>query len=285
MPERRVGLKQVVAVTGIESRWGPSLLGELLRVGETIVALVRQRFLAAAFATEIRQGGLHLVWGRGEDPARLHSLLAIHEVTLLFHLGTLTDVMGSSLVQAVHRYHCELPVITLQQPSHAEHVRQFFQAASLLYGIAEVEEVFGPELPLTASTDAPKKRNKSTLDWPDRSATEEEPGPEARRDYVYVSDAALALRILAQEVAARRQSHCLPFRSGWQFTATEWHTLRARVEAGEPCGLAPDSPVHPLGWHPQQSLGEALQLCSGSHSASISHPRPSQHLISRRRAA
>jgi hypothetical protein len=284
MPERRSHSKRVVAVTGIESLWGPSLLRELLQAGENLVALLGQKTTAAAFETEIRQGRLQLVWGRGEDSARLHSLLAIHEVTLLFHLSPLTDAMGSSLVQAVRRYHPQLPVITLQQPSHAGYVRQFLQAASLLYGIAEVEELFGPELPRSTAA-VQEKRSEAVLDRPNLSAPEEGQGPEARRDYVYVSDAVLALRILAQEVTARRQSICLPFRSGWQFTAREWHTLRAKAEAGEPWMLTPETPRHPFGWHPQQSLREALQASFGSDSASVACARSSLHQSSRRRAA
>lgn len=284
MPEYGSSSKRIVAVTGIESLWGPSLLRELLRAGDTLVALLGQRFLAAAFATEIQQGRLQLVWGRGEDSARLYSLLAIHEVTLLFHLGTLTDAMGSSLVQAVRRYHPELPVVTLQQPSHVMYARQLLEAASLLYGIAEVEELFGPELPLT-TTDLQEKRNESALDWPETSGSKEEQGPEVKRDYVYVSDAALALRLLAQEVTARRQSICLPFRSGWQFTTREWHTLQDKVEAGEPYRLAPETPMHPLGWHPQQTLREALQASFGSDSASAARARSSLPRSSRRRAA
>jgi hypothetical protein len=283
MPERGGHSKRIVAVTGIESLWGLSLVRELLQAGENLVALLGQKTTAAAFVTEIRQGRLQIVWGRGEDSARLHSLLAIHEVTLLFHLSPLTDTMGSSLVQAVRRYHPELPVITFQQPSHAGYVRQFLQTASLLYGIAEVEELFGPELPLTAA-DVQEKPNEAALDWPDISTPKEGQGPEARRDYVYVGDAALALRILAQEVTARRQSICLPFRSGWQFTVKEWHTLRAKVEAGEPWMLTTETPLHPLGWHPQQSLREALQASFGSDSTTAARARTPLYRSSRRAA-
>jgi nucleoside-diphosphate-sugar epimerase len=275
MPKQGGGSKCVVAVTGIESLWGPSLLRELLQAGELVVALLSQKLTAAAFAAEIRQGCLQVVWGRGDDPTRLYSLLAIHEVTHLFHLDRITDPMGSSLAWAVNRYCRALPVITLQTSTAAEEARQLLQSLSLRYGIVEVDELFGPEIGRTKSADAPVERRVSGRPLPGVTGVAGDRGDGTKRDYVYVGDAALALRLVAQEVIQRRQSLALPFRSGWRFTSAEWRALQEKTRAGEPCTLTPMTPGHPLGWYPQQSLAEALLASYGGDATSVSPHDPS----------
>lgn len=278
-------LKQVIAVTGIESPWGPTLLRELLQAGETVVALIRCRRTAAAFASENRRGCFHVVWGREDNPARIHSLLAIHEVTQIYHLDRISTSLVSSLTWALRRYCRDVPVITLQKSTTVEAARQLLQSYPFRYGIVEIDELFGPGIGMPESVDAHRQQEEAGHPLPELAVGEMDHGNESKRDYVYVRDAALALRMVAQEVIRRRQSTTVPFRSGWRFTSTEWQVLQERARSGELCLSTVMTPVHPLGWQPQQSLAEALRASYGSDAVSATTSGASHSPSAQRRAA
>ena len=278
--------KQVVAVTGIESPWGPALLRELLQAGKTVVALMSRRRTAAAFASENQRGCLHLVWGREDNPTRLHSLLAIHEVTQIYHLDRISTSLVSALTWALRRYRRDLPVITLQNSTTAEAARQLLQSFCIRYGIVEVDELFGPGIIGTpGSVDAHRQQKEAGHSLPELAVDGTDHGNEPKRDYVFVGDAALALRMVAQEVIMRQQSLTVSFRSGWRFTSTEWRALQERARAGELCIPTVMTPVHPLGWQPQHSLAEALRASYGGDAISATTSESSQSSSAQRRAA
>src|SRR5438270_13763563 len=74
-----------VLVTGCTGFLGGWTVRELLARGAEVVGLVRDRAAAGRFARHGLAGRVYPTHGRVEDTFRLHSTLAVHEVSAVFH--------------------------------------------------------------------------------------------------------------------------------------------------------------------------------------------------------
>lgn len=285
MPDE-VWLQRAV-VTDADRSVGTALLRVLLATGCQTVALLTRREVASTFAPEIRVRRLQLVWGRSNNLMRLHSLLAIHEPDVLFHLGSLDERHLLNLVRAIHLYDCRLPLITLHCRPPQSTTPPSWEHLSVRYGIAEFEELFGHSS-FCEQLDPKQDTNESGREQKPATGTSrsDDWADNPPRDYVHIDDAAHALLLLAETVAKQHRSLHVSFRSGWRFTPRQWLQLQQSVQRGET--VAVDGVVghvsQPLGWRPKLSLSEALQDVYGGASASRDLPsRHSPH--SQRRAA
>ena len=104
-----------VLVTGCTGFLGRTVTRELLARGAIVAGLVRERRRAVEFSQEISEGRFHVVHGYVEDAIRLHTAMALHEVSAVFHLAT-ADAQGNDRGTAAVRraailYHSKVPVI------------------------------------------------------------------------------------------------------------------------------------------------------------------------------
>ena len=76
-----------VLVTGCTGFLGGWTVRDLLARGAAVVGLVRDRAAAGRFARHGLAGRVYPVHGRIENTFRLHSSLAVHEVSAVFHLA------------------------------------------------------------------------------------------------------------------------------------------------------------------------------------------------------
>jgi nucleoside-diphosphate-sugar epimerase len=235
-----------VLLVGCTDFLGGAVTRELLGRGATVVGLVRERGRGAEFAREIAAGRFHLVHGDSRDAARLHSAMASHEVTAVFHLE---DTEPLSAIRAAGLYHSRVPVISSRLP------RQWSFASgemrSPLVGIARFGELFGPN-----DRDTTRRVSRTLL----ALLAGETPLPTTStvRDYVFVRDAARACVGLAEAVG--RAGHALDctFRTGWEFSDAQLVKTLVTSIAGAPPTLASSAPTNSHCWRPELSLAAAL---------------------------
>jgi CDP-glucose 4,6-dehydratase len=244
-----------VLVTGCTGLLGSALTRELLARGAVVVGLVRDRSSGAEFAREPNGTNFRPVHGRVEDTIRLHSAMAVHEVSAVFHLAR-TDVFGqdrgtAAVLRAAALHYAGVPVVTARPSGELRLVTDEDAPSSVPVGVARFGELFGSgdrKLFRVVSRTVSALSTGGNATAPD--------GPV--RDYVFVHDAARACLLLAEAVGARGESLDCTFRSGWELT--ERALARAVEEVFR--GRTPDTPVqpvtNPLGWHPAASLAAAL---------------------------
>ncbi|QEG27670.1 NAD dependent epimerase/dehydratase family protein [Gemmata obscuriglobus] len=243
-----------VLVTGCTGLLGAAVCHELFDRGAAVVGLIHERSGADIFAPG--QGGrVHFVRGRADNVFRLHSAMAVHEVSAVFHLAAAepfaADRGTPAVLDAVRLYSRRVPVVAARplQPftltGHAEPLGGL--------SVARFGAVFGPgdrkvfrTAPATALALHGGEGLPPLLDGP---AT----------DHVFVRDAARACLRVAEDVAVRGPGD-YPFRSGWVLSDRRFGAAMRDVFNGAAPTL-PDvaPPANPLGWAPETSFTEALQ--------------------------
>jgi nucleoside-diphosphate-sugar epimerase len=276
-----------MAVTGADTPVGSALVRKLLAEGCSVAALLSRRQQCVVLSEWGQHPRLHIVWGRSDNRMRLHSLLAIHEPALLFHLEPITGAPGQVLMQALHRYDQLLPVVVLYRRS-AEPPLEAWSWRPAYYGIAEVDEIFGGDHSSSESPGSPgapcggeQAVSAESLEGQDISRAT------AARDYVYVEDVAEAVWLLAKALAHKPQCLHAVFRSGWRFTPTQWRQLEQSVRCGRalPQLAATGPATQPWGWRPQRALAEALQAAYSTPPAAANVDTQPDNPTSHRRAA
>jgi nucleoside-diphosphate-sugar epimerase len=240
-----------VLVTGCTGFLGGAVARELFAHSAEVVGLINEQPAPDLFGA---QGGcVHFVRGRTDNIFRLHSAMAVHEIAAVFHLAAhegAEDRGTSAVLQAVNLYSRRVPVVTarplpqlaLAQAERAEHARDE------RLSVVRFGEVFGPgdrKLFRTVPATAISLLTGDAVPVPPEGSP---------RDFVFVRDAARAC-LRAAEAPPGEYS----FRSGWLLTDRQMAAATRDTCAGRPVTVPNSAPVaNPLGWAPQQALGEAL---------------------------
>ena len=238
-----------VLVTGCTGLLGGAVTRELIGCGAKVTGLIRERNRGAEFVREVAAGQLHLIHGRVDDPARLYSAMAVHEVSAVFHLAEAPDAMPT-VTQASTLHHSRMPVVTARPRSKLRIANTDATSQSLI-GIARFGELFGP-------------RDRKHARIVPRIALAGLAGESApvtggqARDFVFVRDAARACMLLAEAVAKAGHGLDCAYRSGWEFADAAMSVMIADVLAGRAVVASTASPDNPHGWQPEITLSEAL---------------------------
>jgi NAD(P)-dependent dehydrogenase (short-subunit alcohol dehydrogenase family) len=171
-----------VLVAGCTGFLGIAVTRELVARGATVIGLVRDRSRAAVIADEIAAGTVRVVHGRVEDAARMHSAMAVHEVSAAFDF-TGSDRGTTALLGAAALYHPRLPVVTAR-PANQLRIN-LDQKPPVPFGVARFGEL----------------------------------AADAAADGLTVGDAARACLALAEALAADGTSRDITFRPGGGFAA------------------------------------------------------------------
>src|SRR6266545_534611 len=201
-----------VLVTGCTGFLGGAVTRELFARGAEVVGLVNERPATDVFG-EGQAGRVHFIRGRADNVFRLHSAMAVHEITTVFHLAA-PDPFGDdrgtqALLQAAKLYSRRVPIVTAR-PLPQLALAQPEEPQERL-SVARFGEVFGPgdrklfrSVPATAI---------SLLTGDGASLP-----PEGQaRDFVFIRDAARACLRVA-EAARTNGPREYAFRSGWLLT-------------------------------------------------------------------
>jgi nucleoside-diphosphate-sugar epimerase len=236
-----------VLVTGCTGFLGGAVTRELISRGAKVIGLIRERNRGAEFVHEIAAGQIHLIHGRVEDPARLYSAMAVHEVSTVFHLADAPGGMDA-VIQAATLFHSRVPVVTARPSSR---LRLAESPLSPQIGSARFGEVFGP-----------RDRNHARI--VPRAALAGLAGEAApvaggqARDFVFVRDAARACLLLAEALVKAGHALDCTYRSGWEFADAAMSGLVADILAGHAVTTPAVSPDNPYGWRPEITLSAAL---------------------------
>jgi nucleoside-diphosphate-sugar epimerase len=251
-------------VTGCTGFLGLAVTRELLGHGAVVAGLVRERRRAAEFAQEISEGRFYVVHGYVEDAIRLHTAMALHEVSAVFHLAT-ADALGNdrgtaSVRRAAILYHSKVPVV-VARPFAGLRLMADEVESPVLMGIARFGEVFGPG---DRKQSGVVPRTIAALLRGEQPSAEDGPS----RDFICVHDAARACICVAETVGIEQSPQDTTFRSGWQHTDREMMDLVKAAFGGEQLAdREPEPPANPLGWQPTTSLGDSLAETIAWHRA------------------
>lgn len=235
-------------VTGVTDFLGGAVARELLAQGAEVVGLVQHRPDGELLA------GLRLVHGRADNVFRLHSAMAVNEVTAVFHLAA-HDPFGddrgtSALLQAVKLYSRRVPVVAARPVPQLE-LASTEEPSEGRLSVVRFGEVFGPG----------DRRLFRAVPAAAREVLRGEPAALSdapARDFVFVRDAARAC-LLAAEAAANYGPGDYSFRSGWLLTERQMADAVRAVVAGRAPAVPDSAPAdNPLGWKPVQTLADAL---------------------------
>lgn len=239
-----------VLVTGCGGFLGRAVTRELLDRGANVVGLVRGRPSGSDFGPELATGQLRIAHGRAEDRGRLHSAMAVHEVSAVFHLaGTGTE----PLLDAAAVYHPRIPVVTAKPAGQLRLVTSDTDdtpVAANPVGTARFGELFGGDRKLSRVVP------RTVLGLLNHEPTA--PSDARNRDFVFVRDAARACLLIAESVAVRGESLDLTFRSGCERNDQTMARLVAAVFAGSPTAADAVPEGNPLGWRPALGTTAAL---------------------------
>ena len=235
-------------VTGATGFLGGAVARELLARGAEVVGLVQHRPDGELLA------GLRLVHGRADNVFRLHSAMAVNEVTAVLHLAT-HDPFGedrgtSALLQAMRLYSRRVPVV-VARPMPALAIARAEEPGEGRLSVVRFGELFGPG----------DRKLFRAVPAAAREVLHGEPaflndGP--AKDFVFVRDAARAC-LLAAEAAANSCPGDHAFCSGWRFTERQMADAVHAVAVGRVPAVPDSAPVsNPLGWKPSQALAESL---------------------------
>ena len=198
-----------VMVTGCTGFLGGAVTRELLSRGAEVVGLVRDRSRAAEFVRQIDSGQLHIVHGIVEDSLRLHSAMAVHEVSAVFHL--VESNRGTASVLRAAAVHDPFVPVVMARPAQSLRLVSEEPPTGHRVGIARFGEVFGPR---DRNQDRLVPRTLTAL-FGKLPASAQNDRP---RDFVFVRDAARACLALAGAVIEAGHSLEHFFLSGWEFT-------------------------------------------------------------------
>jgi CDP-glucose 4,6-dehydratase len=240
-----------VLVTGCTGFLGGWVVRELLARGAGVVGLVRDRAAAGRFARHGLAGRVYPVHGRIEDTFRVHSALAVHEVSAVFHLAADPTGRGTETVlESVRRYDPRVPVVTARPAASATTLPH----VPVPLGVATFGAVFG-EGDRHDSRPVPRAI-RDLLNGVRVTPEVGEP-----RDYVYAGDAARACVRLAEVLLGGSEVPPITaeFRSGWAMTPGELAVAVRAVFDGRLDDMPRFLPVaNPIGWEPAASLADAL---------------------------
>lgn len=241
-----------VLVTGCTGFLGAAVVRDLLGRGAEVVGLVRDRAGDAEFTRHRLAGKVHVVHGRTEDLFRVHSALAVHEVSAVFHLaagdGGAADRGTTTVFDAARRYDSRVPVVAARPDGVA-----LAPPAGQPTGVARFGELFGGGdrktfriVPGTVVALLTGDRGGPPTDGPPR-------------DFVFVRDAARACVAVGETLLSRpgprAEEHV--FRSGWALTERDMSAAVREAFAGRGV-MNPSAPANPLGWTPSIGLADAL---------------------------
>jgi len=245
-----------VLVTGCTGFLGGCVTRELLDRGATVVGLLRDRTGGAAFASERTTKQFFPVHGLVEDATRLHSAMAVHEVSAVFHLAT-SAPFGSdrgtvSVLRAVALYHPRIPVVMARPSGQLRLVLEDDDRPAISVGIARFGELFGG-----GDRKLFRLVPRTVLDLLTHNPATATDGP--GRDFVWVRDAARACLAVAEAVGAGGEPLDFTFRTGWDFGERTMAGFIEEVFAGRTPELpVSEAAVNPLGWQPTESLSQAI---------------------------
>jgi nucleoside-diphosphate-sugar epimerase len=244
-----------VLVTGCTGFLGSAVTRELFARGAIVVGLVRDRSRGGEFARELHAGQFRAVPGRVEDAVRLHTAMAVYEVSAIFHLAT-ADPFGSdrgtdAVLAAAGLYHSKVPVV-VARPAQQLRLAVEEHCSPMRLGIARFGEVFGPG-DRSAERVVPRTITGHLAGSPAMTADD------APRDFVFVRDAARVCLEVAETVGTTQEPLDATFRSGWEFTSRAMAGLVAEVVAGRRPTRQANEPDSPLGWRRATTLDEALR--------------------------
>ncbi len=244
-----------VFFTGDVAFLGRTLMSELVRQGAEIVALVPNRQICDPLVAGCARP-VHLIYGRADNLFRLHSAMAIHEITAVFYCANADSPETATakhdiaaVLQALRMYSSQVPVVAcLPVSSHPCGVELQDEQLRMV----RVGEVFGPG---DQSADRIVPRTARAL-CRGESVTGADGPP---RDFVYVRDVASAC-LLAAQPGNRPALREWVFRSGWSMTDRQCVALLEEVWNNQHAVL-PSFPIpeNPLGWKPAYSLFTALR--------------------------
>ncbi|MCE9561443.1 MAG: NAD(P)-dependent oxidoreductase [Planctomycetes bacterium] len=245
-----------VLVTGCTGFLGRAVTRELLDRGAIVAGLVRDPDACCDFIRERATGQFWTVYGRVEDRIRLHSAMAVHEVSAVFHMASAhafgNDRGTESLFHAAGLYHPRVPVVVARPEGQLRLITAEEPQTSQPVGIARFGELFGGGERMLSRV-VPRTVRELLKD---ESITLTD---SRSRDFVFVRDAARACLLLAQEVGAQCESRDFTFRSGWERNDQQMAALTADIFAGNtPAETEAEKTNNPLGWQPSISLNSAI---------------------------
>jgi nucleoside-diphosphate-sugar epimerase len=258
-----------VLVTGCADFLGQAITRELLNQDAQVIGLVRDKNECGLFADQAKARAFLPVFGSVENRFRIHSALAIHEVSYIFHhVPESPDSDGTvAVLQAATLYNPELPVV-LHTSHNAWPRAELKQANATAHcGVARFGELFGACQSGAGGVIA--RAARSVLE---RGADLE--GENSRREFVHIDDAALACLALAQSIRLRSGPLDVTFHTGWKLTPLEVTRHIKDLLAGHPRNETFDEPPsNPLGWRPRTTFTAALEETVAWHQRGAQVPQ------------
>ncbi len=261
-----------VLVTGCTGFLGAAVTAELLNQQAHVIGLIRDRNAGAIFAREREAGLFHLVHGSIENTFRIHSALAIHEVSAIFHLAhesaepkpprkpseasqIAADRGTAAVLRAAALHHPRLPVIVAKPANQLRILNSDVEGAAIPPGIVRFGELFGGTdrrmsqvVPRTIASLLARESGVAT-----------EGSKSSTHDFVFIRDAARACLAVAEAVGSGSHSLDVTFRSGWELTEAEMARFVGDVFAGrKPEVTLREPPTNSFGWRPANTLEAAV---------------------------